>query len=237
MTPIPHTLRLLGASLLTLATLLALTPTASADTGRASTSTPTTERAVHLITGDSFSRFSRQCTISAVVVTADGTGGFLTPFSCGRAGDIVTAPGGTSGTIVWSSREDGVAFVQAHKDWILTPYTRLSGVGRYITITGSQEANIGTSVCRSGPTTGWRCGTIQAKNQTVDLPEGPMHGLTRTNVCVEPGEGELGTPYFSGTHHQGITVAGSGNCRTGGTTFFKPINPILHKYSLRLVTG
>ncbi|MFB9449317.1 trypsin-like serine protease [Dactylosporangium vinaceum] len=45
-------------------------------------------------------------------------------------------------------------------------------------------------------------------------------GLIRTSVCSEPGDS--GGPLFAGTTGLGITSGGSGNCTSGGTTYFAP---------------
>ncbi len=34
-----------------------------------------------------------------------------------------------------------------------------------------------------------------------------------------------------------MTSGGSGNCSSGGTTYFQPVNEILSAYGLTLVTG
>jgi streptogrisin C len=96
-------------------------------------------------------------------------------------------------------------------------------------------AAIGFSVCRSGQTTGWHCGTIQAFNQTVNYAAGPVYGMTRTNACAEPGDS--GGSFISGNSAQGMTSGGNGNCRTGGTTYFQPIGPALQAWGLTLYTG
>ncbi|HWH00005.1 MAG TPA: carbohydrate-binding protein, partial [Pilimelia sp.] len=57
----------------------------------------------------------------------------------------------------------------------------------------------------------------------------------RTTVCAEPGDS--GGSLIAGTQAQGVTSGGSGNCRTGGTTYFQPVNEILQVYSLTLMTG
>ena len=56
-----------------------------------------------------------------------------------------------------------------------------------------------------------------------------------TNVCAEPGDS--GGSWLSGNQAQGVTSGGSGNCTSGGTTFFQPVNEILGRYGLTLVTG
>jgi streptogrisin C len=35
----------------------------------------------------------------------------------------------------------------------------------------------------------------------------------------------------------GLLSGGSGNCRTGGTTYYQPISEVLSVYRLTLVTG
>jgi hypothetical protein len=39
--------------------------------------------------------------------------------------------------------------------------------------------------------------------------------------------GDGGGPLFSGTAALGITSGGSGNCTSGGTTFFQPVTEAL----------
>ena len=68
-----------------------------------------------------------------------------------------------------------------------------------------------------------------------------VRGLTRTNVCAEPGDsgGSFVSNPGSGTRvtARGMTSGGSGNCRTGGTTFFQPVGEALSAYGLTLYTG
>jgi streptogrisin C len=107
--------------------------------------------------------------------------------------------------------------------------------GGAVSVAGSQDAPVGSTVCRSGSTTGWHCGTIQARNSSVTYPQGTVSGLIQTTVCAEPGDS--GGSLLAGTQAQGVTSGGSGNCRTGGTTYFQPVNEILQTYGLTLVTG
>ena len=97
------------------------------------------------------------------------------------------------------------------------------------------DAAVGASVCRSGSTTGWHCGTIQARDASVTYSQGTVSGLIRTNVCAEPGDS--GGSFIAGTQAQGVTSGGSGNCSSGGTTYFQPVNEILSAYGLTLTTG
>ncbi|HEX2315778.1 MAG TPA: S1 family peptidase [Thermomonospora sp.] len=97
-------------------------------------------------------------------------------------------------------------------------------------ITSAGNAYVGQSVRRSGSTTGVRSGQVTALEQTVRYPEGTVSGLIRTTVCAEPGDS--GGSLFAGTTALGLTSGGSGNCRTGGTTFFQPVTEPLSVYGV-----
>lgn len=103
-----------------------------------------------------------------------------------------------------------------------------------ITIRGAGNPYVGMSVCRSGSTTGVRCGTITALNQTVNYSMGTVYGLIRTNICAEPGDS--GGPFYNPSTGQiiGILSGGSGNCTSGGTTFYQPIGEILAAYGVTI---
>lgn len=100
------------------------------------------------------------------------------------------------------------------------------------TISSVGNPVVGQSVRRSGSTTGVRSGSITGVNATVTYPQGTVSGLIRTNVCAEPGDS--GGSLFAGSVGLGLTSGGSGNCRTGGTTFFQPLNEVMSVYGLRL---
>ncbi|MGW2593782.1 alpha-lytic protease prodomain-containing protein [Streptomyces sp. NPDC001515] len=126
------------------------------------------------------------------------------------------------------------SWVATNTNW--TPRPLVNGYGNPdVTVTGSTEAIEGQSVCRSGSTTGWHCGTIQQRNSSVTYQEGTVSGVTRTNVCAEPGDS--GGSFISGSQAQGVTSGGTGNCSQGGTTYFQPINPALAAYGVTLVTN
>ncbi|MER7277007.1 S1 family peptidase [Dactylosporangium sp. NPDC000244] len=77
---------------------------------------------------------------------------------------------------------------------------------------------VGQAVTRVGATTGQRTGTITALNATVNYADGIVYGLIRTSVCSEPGDS--GGPLFAGTQGIGMASGGSGNCTSGGVTYF-----------------
>ena len=108
--------------------------------------------------------------------------------------------------------------------------------GGRVRVTGSAEAVEGASTCRSGSSTGYRCGAILAKNQTINYGNGEViYGLTRTNACAEIGDS--GGSFITGTQAQGVTSGGVGDCRSAGETFFQPVNEVLSAYGLTLVRG
>ncbi|MFH8729794.1 S1 family peptidase [Streptomyces termitum] len=103
--------------------------------------------------------------------------------------------------------------------------------GTYRDITGAGNAYVGQSVQRSGSTTGLRGGTVTGLNATVNYGGGDIvSGLIQTNVCAEPGDS--GGALFSGTTALGLTSGGSGNCSSGGTTFFQPVTEALSAYGV-----
>ncbi|MFF2305210.1 carbohydrate-binding protein [Streptomyces sp. NPDC058128] len=168
-------------------------------------------------------------------VTRGTTQGFATAGHCGRAGTATSgfnqvAQGSFQGSVFPGN---DMAWVAANTNWTSTPYVKGSGGGN-VQVTGSVLQPVGSSVCRSGSTTGWHCGTVQQHNTSVTYPEGTISGVTRTTVCAEPGDS--GGSYISGSQAQGVTSGGSGNCSSGGTTFFQPLNPLLQTYGLTLKT-
>ncbi|MEV8535008.1 S1 family peptidase [Streptomyces sp. NPDC051211] len=98
-------------------------------------------------------------------------------------------------------------------------------------ITSAIDATVGLSVTRRGSTTGTHSGQVTGLNATVNYGGGDIvYGMIRTNVCAEPGDS--GGPLYSGTRAVGLTSGGSGNCSSGGTTFFQPVREALSAYGV-----
>ena len=57
-----------------------------------------------------------------------------------------------------------------------------------------------------------------------------VSGLIRTNVCAEGGDS--GGALFAGSVALGLTSGGSGNCSSGGTTYFQPVTEVLSRYGV-----
>ncbi|MFP2905376.1 S1 family peptidase [Pyxidicoccus sp. 3LFB2] len=180
----------------------------------------------NIVGGNAYYIGGGRCSVGFAVTA----GGFVTAGHCGRTGATTTGYNRVAqGTFRGSSFPgNDYAWVKTNTNW--TPTNQVAGTSSRVA--GSTVAAIGASVCRSGSTTGWRCGTMGAYNATVNYPQGSVSGLTRTSVCAEPGDS--GGSFISGTQAQGVTSGGSGNCSSGGTTYFQPVNEILSVYGLTL---
>ncbi|AGZ44908.1 ricin-type beta-trefoil lectin domain protein [Actinoplanes friuliensis] len=162
-------------------------------------------------------------------------GGFVTAGHCGGVNSPTLGYNNVSqGTFAGSSFPgNDYAWVRTNGNWTPQPWVN-NYAGGNVTVAGSQDAAIGSSVCRSGRTSGWRCGTILGRNETIVYSQGAVSGLSRSNACAEPGDS--GGSWISGNQAQGVTSGGSGNCSSGGTMWFQPVNEILGVYGLSLTT-
>ena len=97
------------------------------------------------------------------------------------------------------------------------------------------DAFVGEKVTRDGSTTGVHTGTVTALNVSVRYrghPGGTVSGLIQTTVCAEGGDS--GGPLFDGTRALGLTSGGSGDCTSGGTTFFQPVREAVNAYGVTI---
>ena len=169
---------------------------------------------------------SSRCSLGFNVRNSAGTRFFLTAGHCTNIGSTWYA--NSSHTTVLGTRT-GTSFpgndygiVRYTNTAIATPGNVSLFNGSTQDITNSRNATVGETVRRSGSTTGVHSGTVQQNNATVNYPQGTVTGLIRTTVCAEPGDS--GGSLFSGTSAIGLTSGGSGNCSSGGTTFFQPVS-------------
>ncbi|WP_432138539.1 MULTISPECIES: S1 family peptidase [unclassified Streptomyces] len=102
------------------------------------------------------------------------------------------------------------------------------------TITRAATPSVGTTVYRDGSTTGIHSGRVTALNATVNYGGGDVvYGMIQTTVCAEPGDS--GGPLYSTSGiAYGLTSGGSGNCSSGGTTFFQPVTEALSYYGVHI---
>ena len=185
-------------------------------------------------------------------VTRNGAPAFVSAGHCGTAGEPVylegspqwtigpqigtfsaskfPAPGQTGNDYSWVSVSSGNTQTATVYGW----------GGGDATVHGSTEAGVGTAVCRSGRTSGWQCGAIEATGQTVSYSTGEtILNLTRTTACSEGGDS--GGSFITGPGQaQGVLSGGSGSCKgkhRSSRSYFQPLLPILSAYGLTLTTN
>ncbi|MDX3073877.1 S1 family peptidase [Streptomyces sp. MI02-7b] len=182
--------------------------------------------------GDPYYSHNIRCSIGFSV-----HGGFVTAGHCAQLGAAVSGWDGSSIGAFRGGTFPGndYGWVDVGSGWWTVPVALGWGAVPDALVRGSAEAPVGASVCRSGSTTHWPRGTVLARNETVNCSQGSVFGLTRTNVCAEPGDS--GGSFISGDQAQGVTSGGWGNCSSGGETWFQPVNPILSRYGLTLHTA
>ncbi|GAA3808985.1 alpha-lytic protease prodomain-containing protein [Sphaerisporangium flaviroseum] len=175
-----------------------------------------------------------RCSIGFPVVKG-AQNGFVSAGHCGTTGATTTGFNRVAQGVFQGSSfpNNDYSWVAVNANWTPTP-TVDNGENGTVPVAGARVAIEGASVCRSGSTTDWHCGVIQQRDASVTYPQGTVFGLTRTNVCAEPGDS--GGSFISIDQAQGVTSGGSGDCSTGGTTYFQPIGEILTAYGLSLRT-
>ncbi len=190
-----------------------------------------------IVGGDAYYMGGGRCSVGFAVTDSSGNDGFVTAGHCGTVGTSAESEDGSgSGTFAESIFPgNDAAFVQSTSNWTVTNLVNMYSSGGTQSVGGSSQAPVGSAVCRSGSTTGWHCGSIEARGQSVSYPEGTVNDMTRTDVCAEPGDS--GGSFISDDQAQGMTSGGSGNCTSGGTTYYQEVGPALSTWGLSLVTS
>lgn len=187
--------------------------------------------------GDAIFTGRARCSLGFNVTTGNGNPGILTAGHCAAAGRQWSLTQG--GRPVATVRQ---ATFPGNGDFSLLTYNDTAtdapsvvdtGGGRTVTITRAAAARVNQQVLRMGSTTGLHQGRVTALNATVNYPEGRVTGLIQTTVCAEGGDS--GGPLFTRDGSAiGLTSGGSGNCRTGGVTFFQPVTAALAAVGARI---
>ncbi|MFC7490384.1 MULTISPECIES: S1 family peptidase [unclassified Knoellia] len=181
--------------------------------------------------------------------TKSGAPVFITAGHCAEGNQTFTRNGTTLGTTRgWSFPGNDYAYSSLTSSW-----TGIGAVDMYNgsarAVTGSSSATVGAAVCKSGRTTAWTCGSVQAKNVTVNYNNGDgtystVSGLTKSNTCTEGGDS--GGSWLAGNLAQGVTSGGAGYGVNGvcgqkvgqpNVAYFQPIGEILSAYGLVLKTA
>ncbi|MFD3944107.1 S1 family peptidase [Streptomyces sp. NPDC058579] len=180
--------------------------------------------------GDATYATSWRCSLGFNVRDSAGNYFFLTAGHCTDGAGTWYADSGRA-TVLGST--SGSSFPT--NDYGIVRYTNAgitkSGSVGSVDITSAANATVGMSVTRRGSTTGTHSGSVTGLNATVNYGGGDIvYGMIRTNVCAEPGDS--GGPLYSGSRAIGLTSGGSGNCSSGGTTFFQPVTEALSAYGV-----
>ena len=177
--------------------------------------------------GDAIYTGGGRCSLGFNVQNSSGQQFFLTAGHCTNIGSSWSASSGGSqiGTRAGTSFPGNDYGIVRYTSTIARPGT-VGGVE----ITRAANPSVGQTVTRRGSTTGTRSGQVTALNATVNYAEGSVSGLIRTTVCAQPGDS--GGSLYSGTTALGLTSGGSGNCTSGGTTFFQPVTEALSVYGV-----
>jgi streptogrisin B len=179
--------------------------------------------------GDAIYGGAYRCSLGFNVVSGS-TYYFLTAGHCGKAASTWYSD---LGHLTALGTNVGYSF--PGNDYALVRYTNGSvpkpGAVGSQDITSAGDAYIGESVSRSGSSSGTRTGTVTGLGYTVNYGDGNIvRQLIRANVCAD--SGDSGGPLYSGPIALGITSGGSGDCASGGTTFFQPVTEALSAYGV-----
>ncbi|MEU3557027.1 S1 family peptidase [Streptomyces fragilis] len=183
--------------------------------------------------GDAIYSGSGRCSLGFNVQDSAGNYYFLTAGHCTEgAGTWYSNSGRT--TVLGSTA--GTSFPT--NDYGIVRYTNSSvtksGSVGSVDIKSAATPSVGTTVTRRGSTTGIHSGRVTALNATVNYGGGDVvYGMIQTTVCAEPGDS--GGPLYSTSGiAYGLTSGGSGNCSSGGTTFFQPVVEALNAYGVKV---
>ncbi|HST49545.1 S1 family peptidase [Jatrophihabitans sp.] len=184
--------------------------------------------------GDAVYSGQYRCTLAFNVRDANGAYYFIASGHCGASVGSVWYSNSTHTTALGttfavSSLGGGIVIVK-YPAGVVPPGSVDLHNGSSQDITTAVDPYVGEAAKRSGSTTGVHSGSVTGVNVTVNYPEGTVTGLIRTNICAEGGD--TGGPLFDGTKALGVLVSASGNCSSGGTTFYEPITKILAAYGL-----
>jgi streptogrisin B len=165
-------------------------------------------------------------------VTSGGTNYFLTAGHCGNVASTWYTDSGHTHLIgpTVDSSFPGNDYALVRYDGSVSPQGSAGGVD----ITSAANATVGMSVTRHGSTSGTHSGSVTGLNASVNYgADGVVTGMIQTNVCAE--SGDSGGSLRSGSKAIGITSGGSGDCTSGGVTFFQPVTEALSAYGVSIL--
>ncbi|MFP3992725.1 S1 family peptidase [Streptomyces sp. E11-3] len=183
--------------------------------------------------GDAILSGGGRCSLGFNVVK-DGEPHFLTAGHCGSSGSAWTDQQGAAlGTMVASDFPGNDFALVKYDSGVDHPSAVNLYNGSSQEITQAGAATVGQQVTRSGSTTRVNSGEVTALDATVNYGNGQVvTGLIQTTVCAEPGDS--GGSLFADSTALGLTSGGSGDCTSGGTTFFQPVPEALQEFGAEI---
>ncbi|KUL59234.1 MULTISPECIES: S1 family peptidase [unclassified Streptomyces] len=182
--------------------------------------------------GDAIWGSGSRCSLGFNVVKG-GEPYFLTAGHCGNS--VKSWSDSQGGQEIGATQESSFP----GNDYALVKYTadvphpsEVNLYGGTQAISKAGDATVGQKVTRSGSTTQVHDGEVTALDATVNYQEGQVDGLIQTTVCAEPGDS--GGALFAGDTALGLTSGGSGDCSSGGETFFQPVPEALSAYGAEI---
>ena len=185
--------------------------------------------------GDAIFGGQFRCSLGFNVRNSAGTFFFLTAGHCGNAASTWFSNSSHTqqiGTTTGSSFPGNDYAIVRYTGSVSHPGMVDLYNGTTQDITHAANAFVGETVRRSGSTSHVHSGRVTAVNATVHYPQGTVTGLIQTTVCAEPGDS--GGSLFDGTAAVGLTSGGSGDCTSGGTTFFQPVTEALNVFGVNV---
>ena len=181
------------------------------------------------------------CSLGFNARTSNGRPIFLTAGHCTAGKPSFSRNGyvlGNTRTSSFPGNDFGT--VGVIEGWDQQGYVEGWGAGN-VAVKGIANATIGSTLCKSGKSTGWTCGRIVARNVTVNYGSNKVvRGLFQHTACVEGGDS--GGANMTGNYAQGITSGAAlinGQCleKYGQTneSYAQPIAEALKATRSRLV--
>ncbi|NJA60037.1 trypsin-like serine protease [Streptomyces sp. NEAU-H3] len=183
--------------------------------------------------GDAITGSGGRCSLG-FNVTVGGEPAFLTAGHCTEAIDNWTdADGNALGSNAGSEFPGNDYGLVKYSSDVAHPSEVDLYNGSSQSITGAADATVGQTVTRSGSTTGVHSGEVTGLDVSVNYgADGVVDGLIQTTVCAEPGDS--GGSLFAGSSAVGLTSGGSGDCTSGGETFFQPVTEALSAFGAEI---
>ncbi|GAA4685521.1 hypothetical protein GCM10023215_20890 [Pseudonocardia yuanmonensis] len=100
-----------------------------------------------------------------------------------------------------------------------------------VPVRGTVPAPLGSAVCLYGSTSGEVCGTVSARDRTVNFDGQQQRGMVVASICTA--QGDSGGPYITADGQAQGVHSGAGD---GCTAYFTPIDQALSSLGLTLRT-